>query len=184
MKRKASYFLLLLVPVLLFFKNFQGRKEQPEHVKIASEIMADCIQDINKTYGTSCYGSGGSFLDGVKIISLSFSARDMNLTIDESRVLVVNTVEKLLKRVNDDERIRPHLEHFPFTSNGAEVSISFHDDNGERVGEDFVAYVSTNEKGRVYYSTYDHSAEKLKNLHEESYAEAVRIVREQGRLAP
>ncbi|WP_420421709.1 hypothetical protein [Simkania sp.] len=183
MKRKVSYFLLFLLPAVFFFKKFQGKEEQPDYVKISSEIMAEYINDINMTYGVSCYGSGGSFLDNVKMISLSFSASNMNLSIDQSRIMIVNAVESLLKRVNDDERIHPYLEHFPFSSRGIKISFSFHNNKGERVSEEFVAYASTDEKGRVFYSGYDHKAEKFKDLHQETYEEALRIVREQGRLA-
>ena len=151
-------------------------------MKIASEIMGECIQEINITYGVSCNGSGGSFLDDVKTISLSFSAKDMNLSIDESRVLIVNAVERLIKRVNSNERIRPYLHQFPLASSGAKISFSFHTDSGERVGEKFVAYVSTDEKGWVYYSIYDHKAKELKGLHQEKYEDAILIVQEQGLL--
>lgn len=94
-------------------------------------------------------------------------------------------MNKYLNMVNDSAEIRPYLHNYPFTEQNIQVTIFVYlDSNFTKVEPGQVNTVST-VNGRVRFHT--RSAEdqyRRETLHEESYAEAVRIVREQGRLAP
>jgi hypothetical protein len=60
----------------------------------------------------------------VEEISVKFVAY-RKATIEEARALEVAMTEKLLKKINENEKIRPYLREYPFKPNRAHVSISF-----------------------------------------------------------
>ena len=181
-KKNYVYLALLIIPILLLFGKYKNDHKEPYYLVLAQEIQKEFISDIKKTYSVNCYGSGGGFLHNVRKIAVSFDSRDKDFGIDESRILIVNSIENLLHRVNKNEEIRPYLDHYPFSCIGTKISFSFLNKKGKRVDEEFVAHVFITDDGRICYSYYNQEKKMLRDLYEESYEEALRIVRDQHEL--
>lgn len=177
-KKLLSLLVILLVPLIFLFKP--SRHKNPIYCKYANEITGPFSKYLRKNYDLYYYGGGGGFLENVRVIALHYRTVK-HLSVDDARVLFINCVEELLKRINQDEKIRPYLEHYPFTEKGIEFSIAFYKNNKERVPSSFPAYVFLiNEK--IYYDYYDRETEMLKDLYSEPYQESLSIVKERGQL--
>jgi len=185
-KKKWVSLFLILIPIVswVFISGTKMEYVIPEYEKISDKITAKTAENLSRKYQLDPIGSGGSMMHDVKKLALSFNCYHP-LSVDDSRALIVKCVNEYVKSVNDDKEIRPYLHDYPFTEKNIELVIFFYEDNQfTKIEPGQVSNVSTI-NGKVFYKT--RSAEdqyKRETLHEESYAEAVRIVREQGRLAP
>ena len=173
---------LRLFGLLLTIPSFCLGYEPPYYVKLADQLVKAHIAEMKKEGFRACMTGGGMMYD-VEDISVGFDVQ-ATPTIDEARVLFVRGVERLLRRVNEDSRIRPYLHNYPFTVANLTYNLSF-----PRVPVDpsrtgpIVYVVSINES--ISYAFYDPAVKKgnpLQNAHRESYADALRIVREAGAL--
>lgn len=185
-KKKWMGLILILIPIVswIFISGTKMEYVIPEYEKISDRITAQTAQDLSKKYQLDPIGSGGSMMHDVKKLALSFNCYHA-LSVDDSRELIISCANKYINMVNDSAEIRPYLHNYPFTEQNIQVTIFVYvDSNFTKVEPGQVNTVST-VNGRVRFHT--RSAEdqyRRETLHEESYAEAVRIVREQGRLAP
>lgn len=167
-------FLAFIAFMIPHHNAYTVHPEDPIYCHYSHAITDKYCADMAKTYKLYYYGGGGEFLKRVDRINLSFNSIQ-SLNIAESRILIINCTEELLKRINADKDIKPYLSHYPFTETGTDLSISFYQENRERVSAKFVAMVFT-ANGNIYYSSYNHNKKKLIDLHEESYQEALKIV--------
>ena len=179
-------FVSILIPIVSWI-SISGTKMEyviPEYEKISDKITARTAKKLSKKYQLDPVGSGGSMMHDVKKLALSFNCYHP-LSIDESRRLVVDCVNEYLKSVNENKEIRPYLHNFPFNEQNIELAIFIFEDNKfTKIQPGQVSSVSTL-NGKIRYKT--RSAEdqyKRETLHQETYEEALRIVKEQGRLAP
>lgn len=173
---------LKLFSVFLAMPSFCLAYEPPYYSKLANRLVKAHIAEMKKDGFRACMTGGGMMYD-VENISVGFDVQ-ATPTIDEARVLFVRGVERLLHRVNEDSRIRPYLHNYPFTVANLTYTLSF-----PRVPVDqsrtgpIVYVVSINEN--VSYAFYDPAVKKgnpLTTAQDESYADALRIVREAGAL--
>jgi hypothetical protein len=149
--------------------------EEPIYCKYVDRITEKYCADMATTYKLYYYGGGGGFINTVNEIDLSFNTIQ-NLNIAEARILIIKCTEELLSRINADKDIKPYLSHYPFTEKGIALSISCDQEDRKRVSSKFVAMVFT-ANGNIYYSSYNHNKRKFHDLHEESYQEALKIVK-------
>lgn len=171
----AKIFLFLCFFVFPYQKLFSDLPmKESVYCKYADQIVDEYIAYMKKNYQLYCEGRGGGFLHNVNNIDVSFVGTK-NLSIEDTRILIVKSVEELLKRINENTNIQPYLSHYPFTERGLSLIVSLCKKNGERVDSDFIALAFV-AGAKVYYSFYDHKEHCLKNLYEESYQEALKIV--------
>lgn len=129
-------------------------------------------------------GSGGAMMDDVKMISLSFTSFH-GFTIEEARQYYVEIAEKYLLLINENEKLRPYLHNYPFDFHNIQFDIGFHDVETRKWSKDSVAFVFCSRKdGIIFYDIYDHEKDKLIDVYEEPYEEALKIVKETGVLDP
>ena len=113
----------------------------------------------------------------IQAVALGFASYKA-LNVDEARKLYVNIVEEYLHRVNCNEEVRPYLHNYPFTINNLEFNIEFDESNGRMKSDGHVAYVSfIASRNLIFYSSYDYKTHKFQDLHQESYEEALKIVK-------
>ena len=146
--KTVSIFILILIPFTSCSTEKKEHKE-PVYGKYVDEIVDSYVLYVKKQYGLKCFGSGGGFRYNVNNISLSFQTHPQKIGIEKARVLLVKCVEDLLERINQHEKIRPYLEHFPFTAKGVSISITFYDYFSEQLPENFLTKISTVE-GNIY----------------------------------
>ena len=173
-------FIAFLIP---FTSCSSGRKtiKEPIYGKYVDEIVNSYLSYIKKQYGLECFGMGGGFRYNVNKISLYLQTNPQKIDIEKARVLLVNCIEDLLKRINQDEKIRPYLEHYPFTAKGISISIIFCDYFSKQLPKDLLAKIFSIE-GNIYYYNYNQEKKESKWFYKESYSDALKKVKESEQL--
>jgi len=179
--------------------NAQGIKPR-EYGKYVKEIVKAFANDIeNEFEGIHYTGSGGSMPKDVEKIDVIFVAY-RNATVEEARKIEVTAIQKLVKRINEHEKIRPFLREYPFRPTRVGVSVSFRDENDERPHDGSVAYVCfakniifydaaeirkemslpgsdcRDPNNIINYPSEEELVENFVDLHEETFEEAVKIL--------
>lgn len=117
-------------------------------------------------------------MGGIQAVALGFASYKA-LNVDQARKLYVDIIEEYLHKVNGNEEVRPYLHNHPFTINNLEFTIEFDEPNGRMKSDGHVAYVSfIASRNLIFYSSYDYKTHEFQDLHEESYEEALKIVKE------
>lgn len=133
------------------------------------------------------------FVNGVANFKVTYSlykTKNDEISLDQARILLVSVGEALLNEINNNLKIRPGLDVYPLTSDFIRIAIHFEDelkiDLGQGVSE---VYFSN---GKLKYERYEirdypnryPATGKHYIIHEETYAEALEIVKKQGSLIP
>ena len=173
----------MLCVILIYFTLFHKSTDPDDYCAKIDKITNVFIKDMHKNYGLIYRGQGGSCMDNIKRISVLFKKPEKS-DIPESRVLLVNCVEEFLRRVNADEDVRPFLVQYPFTNENVHISIGFQKPQNASEHETIVHVF--NVEDRVVYSVYEKIPPPANYRHKpklkEPYEEALRIVKESGRL--
>jgi hypothetical protein len=141
---------------------------------LARDIMNSYSIHLYKLRGLELAGSGGSMPADIKKITLQFDS-PLELDLVCARRLFIESAEGLLYIVNRDKKIRPYLHDYPFTCRNIGFGIGFMH-KGKWAKNNKIAYVSI-VNSIVFYSIY---TEKLEDLYEEPYEEALRIVQQEN----
>ncbi|MFI5334751.1 MAG: hypothetical protein ACHQT8_06295, partial [Chlamydiales bacterium] len=159
---------------LLFFLGGLVAEESKPYLKYADQIIHQFEKECVKEFKVVRSGSGGRMSRDVEQISVDFMAYRI-ATIEEARRLEVTLTEKLLKKINENEKIRPYLREFPFPYSRARVSVSFHKRDNSPNTDGSVAHVFQ-ARNKIVYSGADPKTEDLYDLLEEPYEEALNLV--------
>lgn len=120
--------------------------------------------------------AGGRMHEKVEVISIKFNA-PRRATVQEARDLILLVINKFTQLINNDEKIRPHLEEYPFPIERVEVSIAFQGING-RYADGSIQYVfhgAPSDESKLFYISEDPFTGNFINLFNESYKEAVKL---------
>jgi hypothetical protein len=122
-------------------------------------------------------------MDCVYLVGINFQMyRPMDR--DEVRYRLVDCVEELLKAINEDEEIRPFLKNYPFTTNNIKIAIFMSDPDGRRLYDPNIDVASISSSDKIYYYTKAPNVPMYKNEYEESYEEALSIVKSDPKKYP
>jgi hypothetical protein len=172
-----------LIVALLFMMNHMtltGNEDINLYGKYIDEIQVEFIKQMEKEFQLSCSGTGQCMPKKLEGICVSFDAYREG-TLEEARKIEIIGTEKLLKLINDHEKIRPFLSHYPMTHEGADVSIGFIKKSYKLFPYGTVAFVCQG-KGKIHYHARDAKVDYLVKLKEETYEEAYEIVKQQNLL--
>lgn len=150
-------------------------QENKPYLKYADQIIREFEKESAKEFKLVCSGNGGGMAHDVEEISVDFFAY-RTATIEEARALEVAMTEKLLKKINENEKIRPFLREYPFKPERATVSVSFHKRDGSSYTDGSVAQVFQ-VKNRIFYSGAYPETEDYYDLLEEPYEDALKLVK-------
>jgi hypothetical protein len=150
------------------------------YLKYVKEIETEFIKQMEKEFQLSCSATGGSMPKNVESIYVSFTAFREG-TLNEARKIEVLGTEKLLKLMNNHEKIRPYLSHYPMTHEGADVTIAFLKESYDFFSNGSIALV-THGKGKLHYSVNDPKLDNFVKLKEETFEEAYEIIKQQNLL--
>ncbi len=178
----------LIAFIFLFFSDFLSLSSASEgfqaedYVRIAYQIRSDVEKKLQKELQLDCIGTGGSMMDVVSLICMDFNYYD-EVTLDQARRLIIEGSEVLLNAINSSKKIRPYLKGYPFTEKNIEIAIFINKPDGRDVAFDKISCVSQR-RSQVLYQLYQPrgAGMSFKDLHKESYAEALRIVNEEKAL--
>ena len=118
------------------------------------------------------YGGGAPF-GKIQLFTLSLTY-EKPLTIREARKLLIYSVNKFVKNINDYKEIKPYLSNYPVTEKNIEVVIISHGLDGRTAPIPYIAF-SSSKKGLLKYQT---DTTPLTIVHEETFAEAEKIIKE------
>jgi hypothetical protein len=94
------------------------------------------------------------------------------ITLDEARELLVEAANLYLKTINENERIPPFLENYPFGPENIEIRIFIYDSKGKNPSKEKLQYI-TLQDGKFRYSTGELDSQGLfKDICVETYEEA------------
>lgn len=136
------------------------------------KIVARYLKDIKKNYGIYVCGTGGGSLGEVNLVGLHLECYQ-RLSVLQARLLFLDCVEDLLKRINSNRTLRPNLQNYPFDTKNLDFMLAFQDKNGRKFPEDSVALVFiANET--IFYNTFDLNGKQYKKIYDEPYSEALK----------
>ncbi|MFI5334717.1 MAG: hypothetical protein ACHQT8_06120 [Chlamydiales bacterium] len=150
-------------------------EETKPYLKYVDQITKEFEHEIVDEFDLVGIGSGGKMPHDVQEISVSFIAY-RRATIEQARVLEVTAIEKLLKKINENEKIRPFLREHPFKADRVDVSIAFCKDDNSRYDDGSVAHVFQS-RNRLMYTAQERATAKRVLLLEEPYEEALRLIK-------
>ena len=147
-----------------------------ENEKMILSVERNAGKQISARNNLQYIGSGGGNTDGkIRMSSLSFSIRKP-LTKNEARRLIVACIQEYLQIINEDEKLRPALLHYPFTAADVELSVDSKYPDGSRVYDPYIGLVY-NANCKIYYRSNDPENEyKYKLKEEETFEEALKIL--------
>lgn len=144
---------------------------------ILDKVLEKTIIELRKKYPLSIIGVGGSQKDKKKTeIDVSFML-NRSLSKDECRELLIDIAEELLKQINEDKDLQPHLYYTPFSYKNLEIRVFLR--NPDRSSIEYPHIFMFSLIGTIEYDvrypnvTYGYTRE------EETYDKALQIVQAQ-----
>lgn len=176
MKFAISFFFIILISVTSCAQRWQDLAQN-----YSNKIKFSFAKDMKNEKNLALAGFGGSIRDNIRLICLDFDAID-ELSLEESRALIIDCVRELLRRVNADERIRPYLCQYPFDENNIDITILFFAPDGRYcVAEGKIDAVSLY-NGNLVYLKYNPYTRKNTLILKETYKEGLRLVEEKEKM--
>ena len=186
--------------LLLFFSFISSVCCQHEDLESIPEykIIKQFSKRIKEETGLKldCYGvndgfpNGYKFKNGLGSFSVAYrlyKSQEDTISVEEARCLLVSVAESFLNEINSNLEIRKELDVYPFTIDLIKVSIYFVDENDVDLGTGISTVYFY--EGRIKYNDYQiieyrkgNSLGKSSTIREESYEEALSIVKQQNCL--
>ena len=113
-------------------------------------------------------------MNNIEMVSLGYHIK-RHATVEEARELFIKYSQKLLQRINEDEKMRPFLNQYPFTEKDIRFGLSFVQQNKKEFTDGSVAYVSL-VRENIYYYRYDGEKQRFVEILEEPYQVALQHV--------
>jgi hypothetical protein len=142
--------------------------------KFSIKITNETAKDLLKEKNLKMIGYGGK-TPNQKILTFRITFNyEKPLTIPEARELLVYSVNKFVKNINNYNEIKPYLANYPVTEKNIEIIIISHGLDGRIAPIPFIAF-SDSIEGTLQYQT---NTTPLTIVHEETFEEAEQIVKE------
>jgi len=154
----------------MYSQGYSQPPETPPYIIHVDEITAAFIDKIYKEHNLTCAGSGGSMPYDVETIRVNFDS-DQNSSIEKARALEVAVTEQLVNMVNAHEKIRPFLREYPFTSERAQIMISFKNKKSKIHGDKPLTLIFQ-ARGKIHYFTDHPETDQYIKILKEPYEEA------------
>jgi hypothetical protein len=139
------------------------------------ELIEAYAQEMQDQYGLRISGEGGGMHETIEEIVVKFIAL-RRASVEEARELTVRIAERLLRMINEDEKLRPYLCEYPFDVSRINPRISFEQQN-RAYNDGTVTYVSLI-KNNLFYDASEILTDNLQEILKEPYPKALKIVEE------
>ncbi len=106
--------------------------------------------------------SWAAYDDYITKLVLRYSSQRL-LTVYDARLLMVEVVEELLYRLNNNSVISYELDHFPFTANDLDVRINFESFYGRYIDELYVG-MAWLQAGCLHFYAFDRKDPSLNGI--------------------
>ena len=147
----------------------------PENEMIAHKISLETAKELHSRLNIEPIGVGGGMVGTIQTLSLSFRSYQI-LSLENARKLLIECVDTYLKKINTSSEVQPFLAEVPFTAHRVNLMFLVLEKNDHFKGANSLAnfYI---DNGKIVYKKYNTTTQKLEKVHEESYEEALAIVR-------
>ena len=181
---RTIWMTVLLIFIVVSTSSFLFFKSKPrDYVDMAHEIRAKVGKQLAQKHHFAVVGITGGMMDCVYLVGLSFQIyRPMDR--DEARYRLVDCVEEMLRAINENEEIRPYLKNYPFTTNNIRVDIFMSDPDGRHLYDPNFEVASISESNKIEYCTSVPNLATYKHKYEESYEEALALVKSDPKKYP
>lgn len=146
------------------------------HTKAGLTIINTHFKEMRVREGWVPESIGGSFCDNIVMLTATFLVEGDDFNISSSRKKIIQGSELFLSQINQNEKLIPHLNHYPFTNKDIEYGVSIYTKEGKWLG-----YVSLI-KGNLYFSKVNELG-NLERIHKESYLEALEKLKSSSKEA-
>ena len=158
-------------------------KDTPEYYPLICKATREANAPIKKE-GYIRFGTGGSCYSDLRLNFEDYISYKTRLTsVDEARIFIVEKAEGYLKTINDCKEVRPYLHNYPFTATNLVLSFNFYDKQDKPLMAPFLSEVYVN-AGRIIYEMRDTKSPIGRNIHKETYDEALAIYKEYMKKNP
>lgn len=167
-------FFCFVVILLCYSCNTSSLVQEFDYEKEADAVTAQVAKKIETETGLKLIGTGGGMMGQIHSMALSFACYG-DVSMEESRELLVYCVEEYLSAINQNEKIRPYLSHYPFTARGLEITIFIKQKDGREPPMGFLTVVGEI-NGKNSYKIRQPGYPSMKKVHQEPYEEAKKLV--------
>jgi len=144
--------------------------------QLANKISFETAKKVKKEKNIGLDGIGGSWLeDRDKHLTIWFSTYTL-AKIEQAREMIVFCVEDFLNRLNASEEMKASLGH-SFGLENIEIIIIFKEERGFDL-DIHVRHVEISKGNKLGYITYQTDFSPYETMHEETYEEALEILRQ------
>ena len=155
-------------------------QEPPEPLSKNQHYMGKSLHEhflwAEKEYGIRPFAIGGHTPSGIeRTIHVSMKG-ELNVSENEARLIFLNCVYDLLRRINANRELRPYLVQYPFAPENVEYSINFNDLKGGLLSS--LIYHMQTFRGIILYDIWDVRTNRRSEILRESYPEADEKVKE------
>lgn len=147
----------------------------PKYELLSNKIVANTSKKISQTQKLTPIGSGGSMMDDIKMLSISFTTKEL-LTEEKGRELILFCANELIGDINKNKEIRPYLHNYPFDDKNISIRIFCHDQRGDTAPPPHIGCL-TLVRGEISYKYYKN--DKRVKLTTETFAEAEQILKKE-----
>lgn len=134
---------------------------------------------LEKKYNMSISAIGGASKEGIWLMNIGFHHLGNPLTIEEGRRTIVDCVQEYLRDINNDEALLPYLKVHPFTINNLHIAIFNCVEDDNFVFDPILEVISTHQDKLIYRTRDPDNIYKYKNTFEETYEEALAILKKE-----
>ncbi len=171
---------VLKMPEYRLIKRFSTRIEKTGKIKLY-------CYGINTIHPTPTDHINGKISDFYVSYEICKNQTDI-ISLGSARCLIVSIAESFLKEINSDPDIKTELDKYPLPSDRIRISVHFRDKNDIELGNEGISAIFL-KADKIEYERYEIREYKPPTaigkhfmVHEESYGEALEIVKKQGCL--
>lgn len=172
--------LIIGVMVLTSCNSYAISNQKEDYCVVWGKLENGFVDDMKARYGAKVSGSGGSFMFNIERVYLSFDI-DRIVTVDEARIIYVNAILDLQKRINSDLQLRPDLYKYPFPIEDIGFHICYNYPDGSVPTKKEIA-ITCRTRSSLDFLFIDPKTGRDGIVHREPFEDAVEIVRKQGLL--
>jgi hypothetical protein len=155
------------------YQQFSAREQKID------EFTAEASRKIRQETGLRLIGTGGGVIGEKRLVrklNMSFSHYGV-VTMEEGREFVIYCVQEYLSAINGCEEIREELVHYPFAPRDVEINLFIRGPKNENVPIGELNIISAL-NGILEYDIEQPGIPSMKEIHRETYGEALKIVEE------
>lgn len=171
---KFLCFFILCIAITSCFKTLQKSHFEPSQASVmANEIQRKLIFRLKLEKDLYPCEFGGGAKNPIRLLHCGFLYYN-DIDIAAARKLIISVVNQFIVEVNENEKIRPYLEVYPFKPENLEIRIFLKNSNGSELSAEKLHVISII-NGKLKYKAGIPSSEgfPLTTIYQETYEEAV-----------